>query len=180
MEENELEKLRYPIGRFSIPDVVSESDLKSYIAEIEEFPGRLRILVQGFNKEQFETAYRENGWKVKQVVHHAADSHINAFIRFKLALTEDTPTVKAYYEDKFAELGDYKDTAVEVSLNLLEALHIRWIALMRSMSLSDFERTFFHPENGMEFSLAETAALYSWHCRHHYAHIEDLKKRMKW
>lgn len=180
MDNIELEKLKYPVGRFSFPENISESDLKNFIADIEEFPSRLRKLVENMSEEQLNTAYRKDGWKVKQVVHHAADSHMNAYIRFKLALTEDMPTIKAYYEDKWAELGDYNDTPVEVSLTLLEALHTRWINLIKSMTRGDFEKTFFHPEYGKEFSLDEITALYSWHCRHHYAHIQELKKRMNW
>lgn len=180
MDDLELEKLKYPIGRFNTPDVITEQDLKNYISNIEKLPGNLRRLVENLSDEQLNTNYRKGGWNVKQVIHHLADSHLNAFIRFKLTLTEDTPTVKAYYEDKWAELGDYKITPVEVSLNLLDSLHIRWINLLRSMSSKDFSKTFFHPEYGKDFSLNEIAAMYSWHCRHHYAHIEDLKKRMKW
>lgn len=180
MEDVELENLKYPIGRFIIPDIIAEQDLRVYISDIEKLPQQLRNLITYFSEEQLNTHYRKNGWSVKQVVHHLADSHMNAFIRFKLTLTEDTPTVKAYYEDKWAELGDYKVTPADVSLNLLDSLHTRWVNLLRSITPKEFTKTFFHPEYGKEFSLDEIAALYSWHGRHHYAHIDELKKRLKW
>ncbi len=179
MENKELDKLKYPIGNFITPEHITEQDLKSYIRTIEEFPALLKNLVKDFSEEQLNTPYRPKGWTVKQVIHHVADSHMNAYIRFKLALTEDMPTIKAYYEDKWAELGDYKLTSHKISLDLLEALHIKWINLLKSMSKKDFEKSYFHPEYGKEFQLDEIAAMYSWHCNHHYAHINELKKRMK-
>lgn len=178
MEDLDLEKLKYPIGQFRFPDNISEDELRGYITDIEQLPEQLRELVSGLSEEQLNTPYRKNGWSVKQVIHHIADSHMNALIRFKLALTEDTPTIKPYYEDKWAELGDYSNTQVETSLNLIDALHTRLVNLLRSMDKKDFEKTFFHPEHGKEFSLSDLAALYSWHGRHHYAHIDGLKKRM--
>ncbi len=180
MENKEQEKLRYPIGAFIYPDAVTEDELQKYISDIEILPENLRALVSNFSDSQLETPYRKNGWTVKQVVHHLADSHMNAFIRFKLALTEDMPAIKPYFEDKWAELGDYKSTPVTVSLDLLDSLHKRWVNLLRSMSKKDFEKIFFHPEHGKEFSLDEITAMYSWHGRHHYAHIDELRKRMKW
>jgi hypothetical protein len=180
MENKELEKLRFPIGKFSPSEVITEEDIRDYISDIENFPDALRKLISGFSEDQLKTKYREKGWTVKQVVHHIADSHMNAYLRFKLALTEDMPAIKPYYEDKWAELGDYETTPVEVSLDLLDSLHKRWVNLLRSMSSKDFEKTFFHPEHGTEFSLDEIAAMYSWHGKHHYAHINELKKRMNW
>lgn len=180
MENSEILKMKYPIGKFTAPDPVTEEDLQNYISDIEKFPGELKALVSGFSEDQLNTRYRENGWTVKQVIHHIADSHMNAFIRFKLALTEDMPTIRPYFEDKWAELGDYSSTPPEVSLNLIDALHSRWTVLLRSMSKKDFEKIYFHPEHGEEFSLAESAGMYAWHGKHHYAHINELKKRMKW
>ncbi|MDZ4713258.1 MAG: putative metal-dependent hydrolase [bacterium] len=180
MEKPEIEKLMYPIGRFKSPESITQDDLRTYISEIESLPADLRKLVADFSEEKLNTHYRKNGWSVKQVVHHIADSHMNAFIRFKAALTEDTPTIKPYYEDKWAELGDSKNTPVDVSLNLLDALHIKWVNLLRSMNEKDFTRTFFHPEHGIECPLNEIAAMYAWHGKHHYAHINELKKRMEW
>lgn len=180
MENKELEKLKYPIGQFVPPVAVSDQDLQNYISVIENHPAKLRSLVSDFSEEQLNTPYRPKGWTVKQVIHHLADSHMNALIRFKLALTEDTPTVKPYFEDEWARLGDYKTTPIEVSLILLESLHKRWINLLKSMSKKDFEKSFFHPEHGKEFSLDEITAMYSWHSEHHLAHIEELKKRIGW
>jgi hypothetical protein len=180
MENKELEKLKYPIGHFSPPEPITEEDIKSYISDIEELPGKLKNLVSNLSEEQLNTAYRPKGWTVKQVIHHIADSHMNAYIRFKLALTEDTPTIKPYYEDKWAELADSKNTSIDVSLKLLESLHERWINLLKSMTKKDFEKSFFHPEHGKEFSLDEVAGMYSWHSKHHFAHIEELKKRKGW
>lgn len=180
MQNTELDNLRYPIGQFIAPDPVTEELLNNYISDIENFPENLKELVSGLSEDQLNTRYRENGWTVRQVIHHIADSHMNAFIRFKLALTEDMPTVKPYFEDKWAELGDYISTPPEVSLMLIDALHCRWINLLRSMNKKDFESIFFHPEYGQEFSLAEIAGMYSWHGKHHYAHINELIKRMNW
>lgn len=180
MENKEAEKLRYPIGEFVTPEKVTEDDLQNFISDIEKFPVDLRILVAGFTDSQLEIPYRKKGWTVRQVIHHVADSHMNALIRFKLTLTEDMPTIKPYFEDKWAELDDYKSTPVNVSLDLLDSLHKRWVNLLRSMDKKDFEKTFFHPEHGKEFSLGEITAMYSWHGRHHHAHINELKKRMNW
>jgi DinB superfamily len=180
MESKELEKLKYPIGLFSAPETITEEDLQGYISDIEKLPANLKNLVSDFSEEQLNTVYRPDGWTVRQVIHHVADSHMNAYIRFKLALTEDTPTIKPYYEDKWAELGDSKKTSAAVSLKLLEYLHERWVNLLKSMSKKDFEKSFFHPEHGKEFSLDEITAMYSWHGKHHLAHIEELKKRKAW
>ena len=180
MENEALEKLKYPIGQFSHPEPITDSDIQNYISDIGIFPENLKKLVSGFSEEQLQTPYRKKGWTVKQVIHHIADSHMNAYIRFKLALTEDMPAIKPYFEDKWAELGDYKTTPVEVSLILIDALHKRWVNLLRSMNKKDFEKIFFHPEHGKEFSLDEITGMYSWHGKHHYAHINELKKRMNW
>jgi len=176
----ETEKEKYPIGSFIPPEETSFEDLQNQIETISEFPDKLEKLVEGLNKEQWNTCYRRNGWTIKQVVHHLADSHMNSYIRFKLALTEDIPTVKPYFEDRWAELGDNDSTDVSVSLLLLKALHVKWVNLIKSMSEEDFEKSFFHPEHGKEFTLKEILALYSWHCNHHYAQIEELLKRKGW
>ena len=180
MENKSVEDLRYPIGTFNKPEPITPEDLQGYINVIEELPGRLRTLVANLSEEQLNTEYRPDGWTVKQVIHHIADSHVNAYIRFKLALTEDTPTVKPYFEDKWAKLGDYKLTPIDVSLSLIDSIHARWINLLKSMDEKDFEMSFFHPEHGKEFSLDESAGMYAWHCSHHYAHIAELKKRKNW
>ncbi len=171
--------LRYPIGQFS-PDLETTPEIRSrHIEQIAATPAKLRSAVRGLTPEQFDTPYREGGWTVKQVVHHVPDSHMNAYIRFKLALTENVPTIKPYEEGAWARLKDSEVTSIEVSLNLLEALHIRWINLLRAMKPEDFNRKLNHPEAGVQ-SLDRVLALYDWHGNHHVAHITSLRERMKW
>jgi uncharacterized damage-inducible protein DinB len=171
--------LRYPIGQFT-PDLESTPEIRrSHIEQIAATPAKLRSAVRGLTPEQFDTPYREGGWTVRQVVHHVPDSHMNAYIRFKLALTENVPTIKPYEEGAWARLKDSEVTSIEVSLNLLEALHIRWINLLRAMKPEDFNRKLNHPEAGLQ-SLDRVLALYDWHGNHHVAHITSLRERMKW
>ncbi len=179
MDEKELNKLRYPIGKFSPPKEITTSAIKNFIKTIEETPEKLRAAVQDLNEEQLDTPYRPGGWTIRQVIHHLPDSHMNSYVRFKLALTENTPAIKTYDEAKWAELDDSKDTPIEVSLNLLESLHKRWVVLLRSMSEKDFHKTVNHPEWG-EIKLDRMLALYAWHCRHHLAHITTLRQRKGW
>ena len=179
MEEKELNQLRYPIGRFSAPDEISAEQIKTYIKTIEESPVKYRKAVQDLNEEQLGTPYRPGGWTIRQVIHHVPDSHLNSYVRFKLGLTENKPTIKPYDEAKWAELDDSRDTPVEVSLTLLESLHKRWANLLRSMTEKDFQKTINHPERG-EMRLDKMLALYDWHCKHHLAHIINLRKRMGW
>jgi hypothetical protein len=173
--------LRYPVGRFSwdAPDP-SAAERARLIAEIEATPAKMRAAVAGLSKKQLVTPYRPEGWTVWQVTHHVPDSHMNAYIRFKLALTEDVPTIKPYMEDRWAKLADTPATPVETSLALLESLHQRWARLLRSMSDAEFARTYFHPEKGAPLTLGKTLALYAWHGRHHVAHITALRERMGW
>lgn len=173
------EKLRYPIGKFKTPDSVSESDISSYIDIIEKLPERLIKEVKSLDESQLDTPYRDEGWTVRQVVHHVADSHMNAYIRFKLALTEDTPTIKPYLEARWAELADSK-APVNLSLPIIEGVHKRWVIILRNMKSEDFEKKLFHPEHNKELILKNVAALYAWHCNHHLAHITELKKREGW
>jgi hypothetical protein len=175
----DLDDLRYPIGRFnppssSLPDVRAE-----HIRTLELLPERLRKAVDGLSDTQLDTGYREGGWTVRQVVHHVADSHANSYIRFKLALTEDWPTIKTYDEAAWADLADSRCLSVDVSLAMIEALHTRWVELLRSLSDADFEKGFTHPERGRQ-NLAEALALYDWHSRHHTAHITGLRARQGW
>ena len=146
---------------------------------MNEHPAELRAAVHGLSPEQLDTPYRLEGWTVRQVVHHLPDSHMNSFIRFKLALTEEEPTIKPYDEDLWARLGDVRNTPVEVSLRLLESLHQRWVVLLRSLGDEDWPRKFRHPELGV-MSLERNLALYAWHGRHHVAHITALRERMGW
>ena len=172
--------LRYPIGQFSWtgPRNAPEQRL-DYIRIIEELPAKLRLAVRGLTEQQLQTPYRPGGWTVRQVVHHVPESHMNAYVRFKLALTEDSPTVKPYNEARWAELGDVSATPLETSLIMLDVLHQRWVLLLRSLSDPDFTRTFRHPEIG-DVSLDKNLALYAWHSRHHTAHITSLRDRMRW
>jgi len=170
--------LRYPIGKFTNGTYVEEQK-PQYLNEIEQTPAWLRAAVKGLSDAQLDTPYRPGGWTVRQVVHHVPDSHLNCYVRFKLALTEDEPTIKPYAEDRWAELGDSRATPIEVSLLLLESLHDRWVRLMRSLSPQDWKRTFLHPERGV-MSLDKTVAMYAWHGRHHVAHITSLRERRGW
>ncbi len=171
-------ELRYPIGKFQ-PSAPTEENRKQFLAQIEETPTRLRAAVAGLSREQLDTPYRDGGWTVQQVVHHLADSHMNAYTRFKLALTEDEPTIKPYNETRWAELSDSRTTPAETSLALMDALHERWVNLLRGMSPADFSRKMKHPERG-PMSLDDTLALYAWHGRHHVAHITGLRGRSGW
>jgi uncharacterized damage-inducible protein DinB len=179
MEEAQLEQLRYPIGRFKFNSEAGISEIKKWIADIRKHPANLKKAVRGLNEKKLDTPYREGGWTIRQVVHHLADSHINAYCRVKLTLTENTPTVKPYDEATWAGLADSK-LPVKVSLSLLESLHERWAVLLKRLSPEDLERKYFHPESKREVPLKELIALYSWHGKHHTAHITLLRKRMKW
>jgi len=155
-------------------------EINGFILEIEELPAKLRVAVQGLNDEQLDTPYREKGWTLRQVVHHIADSHINSYVRFRWTLTEDKPTIKAYYEERWAELEDAKSAPIEISLQLIDSLHDRWARLLRSLDVNDLEKSFIHPESGSEVKLNTNIALYAWHCRHHLAHITELRNRNIW
>jgi uncharacterized damage-inducible protein DinB len=170
---------RYPIGKFTYQHPPDETQRKQFIDEIEKTPAALRAAVQGLSPQQIETPYRDGGWTVRQVVHHIPDSHMNAYTRFKLALTEDNPTVKLYMEDRWALTPDVQSTPLEVSLSLLDSLHLRWVSLLRAVKPEEWIRTFQHPEMG-SMPLQKNLALYSWHGRHHVAHISELRKRMGW
>jgi uncharacterized damage-inducible protein DinB len=170
---------RYPIGKFQPVPNISQQDRTAFIADIAEAPERLRAVLDGLSESQLDTPYREGGWTVRQVVHHLFDSHLNAYVRFKLALTEDGPTIKAYSESLWAELPDARTAPAEISTALLDNLHRRWVLMMRAMSESQWKRTFRHPERGV-MSLETTLGLYAWHCRHHVAHITELRKRNNW
>lgn len=164
--------LKYPIGVYIAPKPITDEQLEGFIKEIENFPAELKEVAAKLTEKDLDIPYRPGGWTARQVIHHIADSHMNALIRFKLALTEDMPAIKPYFEDKWAELADYKTTPVKVSLDLIEGIHIRWINLLRSMNRDDFEKIYFHPEHGTEFSLDEMAGMYAWHGKHHLEHIK--------
>lgn len=174
-----MEDLRYPVGRFQRPQSLEPKQRRAAIDTIAEAPTKLRAAVSGLTDAQLDTPYRPEGWTVRQVVHHVPDSHLNAYTRFKLALTEDTPTIKAYNEAAWATLEDSKTTPVATSLALLDAVHDRWIRILRAMSPADFSRTLNHPENGI-MNLDQMLALYEWHSRHHVAHVTGLRERSGW
>jgi uncharacterized damage-inducible protein DinB len=168
---------RYPVGKFAFDGDVSDAARAARIGDIEATPRLLRAALEGLTPAQLDTPYREGGWSVRQVAHHMPDSHLNAYVRFKLALTEDAPTIKPYDEARWAELPDTRETPVEVSLTLLDALHRRWVTLLRSMEPADFARTFVHPEHGQAMTLDMVLALYAWHGRHHVAHVRNAPTR---
>ncbi len=174
-----MEDLSYPIGKFKAEPEVTDAKRNQFIDDISAAPAALRAAVKGLSKEQLDTPYRPGGWTVRQVVHHLSDSQMNAYIRFRLALTENEPTIKPYEQQLWAELTDAKTADIEMSLKLFEGLHQRWVLLLRSMKPEDFQRKFIHPENGVNV-LERTLQMYSWHGKHHVAHITSLRKRMGW
>ena len=171
---------RYPLGRFTIEGEITPTRRDAWIAEIAEAPAELRKAVHRLTDAQFDTPYRVGGWTVRQVVHHLPDSHLNAYLRFKLALTEENPTIRPYQEALWAELPDTAGTSIGVSLVMLEALHRRWVILLRAMKEPEWARTFFHPEQQKALRLDRILAMYAWHGRHHVAHITSLRDRMGW
>jgi uncharacterized damage-inducible protein DinB len=179
MTGDAMTDLRYPIGKFSYDGHLTEDQKRTFLDDIAQTPAKLRASVKALSGVQLDTPYRPGGWTVRQVVHHVPDSHLNAYVRFKLALTEDEPTIKPYAEDRWAQLADTKATPVEVSLTLLESLHDRWVRLLRSLTPEEWKRTFRHPELGA-MTLEKTLALYAWHGRHHVSHITGLRERSGW
>ena len=173
------EDLRYPIGKF-IPQAFSEKQLQEWLLDIKFLPQHLENAILNLDEGQLDTPYRPAGWTVKQLVHHVADSHMNAYIRFKLALTESDPTIKPYDEAAWANLIDTQQVPINVSLTLLHALHVRWVALIRGISTEDWNRTVFHPEQKKEITLWNLLGTYAWHGQHHTTHVTALRERMKW
>ncbi|WP_264740065.1 YfiT family bacillithiol transferase [Cytobacillus firmus] len=170
--------MKYPIGTFQFDDEITSRVTSVWINEIEDLPRLLRDAVKDLDNDQLETAYRSGGWTVRQVIHHLADSHINAYIRFKLALTEENPIIKPYDETKWAQLSDY-NMPIDTSLLLLETLHKRWTKLLRGLTPADMEKTFIHPDSG-EVSIGKNIGIYAWHGKHHLAHITSLCNRNGW
>ncbi len=170
---------RYPIGKFQLPQTITPEHHAQWIQTIAQTPAQMRKAVEGLSDVQLDTPYREGGWTVRQVVHHVPDSHINSYVRFKLALTEDEPTIKPYREQDWALLADSRDTPIEVSLDLLDSLHRRWVVLLESLNPSDYAKAFMHPDSGRN-TLERAVALYASHGSHHVAHIVELRKRMGW
>jgi hypothetical protein len=170
---------RFPIGRFQELADPSPEQRATWIEEIRRLPAQIRAAVQGLDDRQLDTPYRDGGWTVRQVVHHLPDSHVNAYVRFRLALTEEEPTIRPYDEKRWADLPDARRAPVELSLALLDSIHARWVVLLESMGPEEFGRPLIHPESGPQ-SLNRMLQLYAWHGRHHLAHVTGLRERAGW
>lgn len=177
MKDEELEFLRYPIGRFELPKSYSSENIAKWIAVLEHFPIRFEALVKHLSKEQLDSPYRPGGWTIRQLIHHVSDSHHHSYTRFKWALTEDTPLIKAYDEKLWAELEDSKNEPIQMSLEHLKAVQYKLVKLLKNLSNEDLERSFIHPETNKEVPLKLNIALYAWHSEHHYAHIKNFLYR---
>ncbi|WP_298761789.1 YfiT family bacillithiol transferase [uncultured Psychroserpens sp.] len=176
MTSEELYKLRFPIGEFTAPQNISSEMISGWINDIEQFPKAINEAIKDLNVDQLKWQYRPDGWSIKQVVHHCADSHMNSIIRFKLALTEDSPTIRPYYEDRWANLIDGNDDSLDDTLSLLKGLHAKLSKLLRNISEEELSREFVHPEHGKRFRLDETIGTYAWHSNHHLAHVKQAIK----
>ncbi len=171
-----MQHLKFPVGEFQKPETITNEHIDQWKRDISSFPRRLKKLIEGLRSDQLRWKYRPGGWNILQVVHHCADSHMNSFIRFKLALTEENPTIKPYWENLWAEMPDTVDANIQSSLAILEGLHHRWIIMLNNLKSEDLSREFIHPEHGKHFSIAETIGLYAWHSNHHLAHVEQAIK----
>ena len=169
----DLEQLKYPVGQFNMPEIFDDRQAKIWIAEIEALPEIIKKATDNLSKEQLNQAYRPEGWTLRQVVHHLPDSHMNAYIRFKQTITEDMPIIRPYYEERWAETEEAKNDDIEMSIILLEGLHQRWAAFLKTLKLEDYQRKYIHPEHGEEFTLANMLGMYAWHGKHHLAHITN-------
>jgi hypothetical protein len=180
MTDIELEKLKYPIGQFNCPEKITSQHIESWISILEHFPNRLENLVKDLSDSQLDTLYRPGGWSIRQVVHHLSDSHHNSYTRFKWALTEDKPVIKAYFEARWAELIDSKSAPIAMSLLHLRAIHAKLVYLLKTLTEKDLEAFFIHPENNSNVPLNFNIGTYAWHSNHHYAHIENVMKQEGW
>ena len=180
MENDTLEQLRYPIGKFEAPSVITEPLLKEWVSVLEHLPQRLEEMVKPLNEQQLETPYRPGGWTVRQLVHHISDSHHNSYIRFKWALTEQNPVIKAYDEKAWAELFDTRTAPIQMSLDHLRAMHAKLVYLLKGLSKEDLKRSFIHPDGNVATTLEENVGRYAWHSNHHFAHIANLIEREGW
>ncbi len=174
------DELRYPIGKVKLPEVITPKHIKAWISILEETPEKLKYLVRNLNEKQLDTPYRDGGWTIRQVLHHLVDSHMNSYIRFKWTLTEEEPVIKAYFEERWADLADTKDAPVDLALQALEALHAKWTYLLQGLNPDQLKRCFIHPESNSKVSLEQNIGIYAWHSEHHIAHIEQLMKRQGW
>lgn len=180
MNEKELFTLRFPIGEFSPKETYASNEISVFINTIEALPGRLIKAVYGLTDFQLDTPYRPGGWSIRQVVHHIADSHINSYTRFKLALTEETPAIRPYFEDRWAELPEAKSAPVELSLPLIDSLHKRWVGMLKNLNGVQLKRRLYHPETKKEMTIEQLMHLYAWHSDHHLAHIKNLIVKEGW
>ncbi len=172
MTDQDLYKLRFPVGEFTKPNIITADLIQEWITVIKTFPEKIKYITSGLNPTQLNWKYRPKGWAIKQVVHHCADSHMNSLVRFKLALTEDAPTIKPYYEERWAELTDSLSDNITDSIQLLEGLHHKWGLLLGSLTEVQLQRVFIHPEHGQQVTLAENIGIYAWHCTHHLSQIK--------
>lgn len=175
-----LDQLKYPLGRWTWPETVAPGDIKAWTQEIAALPAQLHAAIAGLDDAQLDTPYRPEGWTVRQVVHHLADSHLNSQCRFRWALTEDEPTIKPYDQPAWGELPDSRTAPIEPSLLIIEGLHQRWVALANALTPEQWKRQFFHPEHSQPLRLDKTLAMYGWHGKHHVAHITRLRERSSW
>jgi hypothetical protein len=171
-----IEDLKYPIGGYNRPKTLTSVEIKNWISDIEKFPTRLKALIENSGDVELNWKYRPEGWTIQQVIHHCADSHMNSFIRFKLSLTEDTPTITPYRQDKWVEMVDSTHTDIFDSIKILDGLHSRWITMLKALNSDELIKEFIHPENNRRFSIGETIALYAWHSNHHLEHIKQAIK----
>ncbi len=176
---DDIDKLRYPIGHFKCPEEISREDISTWIAVLENLPEKLKNLVKNFSNEQLETPYREGGWTVRQVVHHIADSHHHSYTRFKWALTENRPLIKAYNEKDWSTMAD-ASAPIELSLDYITALHAKLVYFLKRLSSEDFQKSYIHPVGNINISVAENLGKYAWHSNHHFAHIQNLALRKGW
>ncbi len=169
-----MDARRYPIGKFKCPETITSTHIKQWISNIESLPIKISDLVSDFTEKQLETPYREDGWTARQVIHHIHDSHHNGYIRFKWAMTENSPIIKAYNEKLWAELFDTKTAPIHLSIDLIKALHAKWVYFLKGLSPVDLEKEFIHPEGNVTISLAEDIGIYAWHGNHHLAHLKSI------
>lgn len=175
-----LKQLKHPIGKVKIPQEITNKHILEWISVLEKFPQELEFLTRDLSDNQLDTPYRKEGWTIRQVVHHCYDSHHNSYTRFKWALTEDKPIIKAYFEEKWAELHDTKTAPIFLSIDALKALHAKWVYLLNGLSNDDLECVFIHPSGKEKVTLKENIGIYAWHCNHHFAHIENLMLKKGW
>ena len=180
MTNQEIEQLRYPIGVFDCPNNISKQHIESWISILKHYPNRLENLVIALTDDQLDTPYRQDGWTIRQVIHHVSDSHHHSYIRFKWALTEDKPIIKYYYEQLWAELPDAKLAPIQMSLDHLRTIHFKLVYLLKSLNEDQLNRSFIHPENNEEVILKKNIGIYAWHSNHHYAHIENILRAKGW